>query len=264
MDAEFLKGLQKRVGQSHRIDQREVLIDHQETAVDVDVVARQLDDVERDALAGQHLAHLPRALGVDAHANADRAVGLVEPRERATLHHARARDGAQDWHAELGERLRRHQLFAAANARPHPVDDRTALDHLHGVACVDGLEVAIADAFLVDHLDTTALECRDESVVLGLHDRNVRRIFALEVPVLGEVAVRANRVDALAGIDDVHLNTGPVHKDRTDLADIVVDAPGPAPGRSLLGRILEGGLTANGEHLDGLVVDPHRVEWLAH
>ena len=82
--------------------------------------------------------------------------------------------------------------------------------------------------------------------------------------MLGEVAVRPNRVDALAGIDDVHLNTGPVHEDRTDLANIVVDAPGAAPGRSLLGRVLEGGLAANGEHLDGLVVDPHRVEWLAH
>ena len=70
-------------------------------------------------------------------------------------------------------------------------------------------------------LDAAALECGDKRVVLGLHGRDVGGVLALEVPVLGEVAVRADRFDALRRIDDLHLDAGTVHEDGADVADVV-------------------------------------------
>ena len=60
-------------GRPEGIDQGQVLVDHLERAVDVDVIADQVDDDEVDALALQHLAHLLGALAVDPDAAADDA-----------------------------------------------------------------------------------------------------------------------------------------------------------------------------------------------
>ena len=220
--------------------------------------------MERHALAGEYFADLARALTIDADADTDGAVRVIQPGKRTTLHHRAARQGAQDRHAKRREGLRRHALLAAANARAHAVHDRAALDHDQRVARVDGLEVPIADPLLIDDLNAAALERGHKRVVLRLHRRDVGRVLALEVPVLSEVAVRADRLDALGRIDDLHLDTGPVHEDGADLADVIRQTPDTSPGRLHLGRVLVRRIAADGEHLDRLVVDPRRVHRLAH
>ena len=122
----------------------------------------------------------------------------------------------------------------------------------------------VANALLVDDLHAAAFERRHERIVLGLHCGDVGRILALEVPVLREVAVRADRLDALGRIDDLHLDAGAVHEDGTDLADVIRKAPDAAPRRLHLGVILMRRVAADGEHLDRLVVDPRGVHGLAH
>ena len=72
VDAARLQLLHEGIGKAERVHQSQILVDHQEGHVEMDVVAREFNDQELDALSLQDLRDLQRAVAIDTHADADR------------------------------------------------------------------------------------------------------------------------------------------------------------------------------------------------
>ena len=253
---QLLQLLEEGKGQAEGIDQRQVMVDHQERAVDVDVVADEIDGQQIDPLALENLRHLCGALAVDADAAADHCGLRIDPGEAAAFHQRRTGQGAEDGNAEPGQGAGDGQLLAAADARAHAANDGTALDHDERIARVAGLEPpAIHTVDDVD-LDAAGLQCGHEGIVLGLHFGKRRHAVALEVPARCEIAKGADALDPLGGIDDIHFRTGTMHEDGANFPHVIVDPPGATPVADEFALILEGRIARGGEHANGLVVDP--------
>ena len=254
-DAEFLQFLEKGKGKHVGIDDGDVDVDHRHGAVDVDGIAGEIDAQQFDALPGEHFLELARALLVDADGPADDGRAVIEPGETAAFHHARAVDGAQDRHAETGDRLRDVSLLAAADRARQAADHAASLDGDRRIAGVDGLQAVGFDAVQKHHLDTLVPQRADQTVVLGAELVPVGNRVALEVPAPVEVSERADLLDPPGAVDDLHLRPGTVHEADAQGADIVVASPLPAPHGRLPGFALEGRLRVGAEELDGLTVD---------
>jgi hypothetical protein len=102
-DLEVAKRVEEPVRRPLDVDQGEVLVHHDELAVDVQRVSGQRHPEEADAEHREHLLDLARRLLVLAERQPGHRRRAVQQREAPALEEPAAVDGAEDRHPEPGD-----------------------------------------------------------------------------------------------------------------------------------------------------------------
>ena len=258
-DLEVAERVEEPVRRPLDVDEREVLVHHDELAVDVERVTGERHPDQADAEHREHLLDLACRLLVLAERQPGHRGRAVQEGEAPALEEPAAVDGAEDRHPEPGDHAAHVGLLAAPSHagarahRPHAAEDGAAGDDHPVVAGEHGLGIGRRAADVND-LDALARERLDEGVVLLLHHREVGRPVAPPVPLGLVVDQRLDGRIVPVRRHDPDLVARTVDEHRANRADVVLHAPPPPPHALLHRLVLEGGQVAGRDALEHLVV----------